>query len=263
MAIDKQQVARQFSRAAPRYDSQAGLQQRMADQVIANLTDQATGHVVDLGCGTGETLQKLAQSERALALTKFTGIDFAPGMIEVARRRSVDATWLCEDLEQTSLPSGCADVVISNAALQWCQLENALREISRLLTRPGYLVASTFGPRTLEQLQLAWQQVDPEKQHVHDFESADSIRMALTRLGFAAVTIDRQIEQLEFESPESLLASVRGLGATYADRERGQGSLTRRMLADLKQAIRETAKLGDPILLTYECLFMTAFKPTH
>src|SRR5690625_2385334 len=92
--LDKQSVARSFSRAAAQYDSAAHLQRRLGEQLSDYLPAPGdVKRVVDLGCGTGyflPALQKMYPTAQLLAC------DLAWGMVAHARQqRSVAADWLC------------------------------------------------------------------------------------------------------------------------------------------------------------------------
>ncbi|WP_201353543.1 carboxy-S-adenosyl-L-methionine synthase CmoA [Hydrogenimonas urashimensis] len=75
--------------------------------------------VVDLGSSTGLLLIELAR--RCGVEVEFIGIDNAPAMVELARKKSraleADVTFLCEDLMRYDF--GGADVVVANYTLQF------------------------------------------------------------------------------------------------------------------------------------------------
>ena len=91
--------------------------------------------VVDLGCGTGADL-----CVAALLVGnggRVVGIDLTPAMVEKARKNSALMDFNCvevleSDFEHLPLPDECADVVISNGAInlspnKTCVLNEALR----------------------------------------------------------------------------------------------------------------------------------------
>ena len=84
---DTDRQDRQWSRAAARYDDlfldpfRPGVENPLLDAIRA-IPDPASKTVADLGCGTGPLLPHLVgRFGRVVAL------DFAPGMIEQARKR--------------------------------------------------------------------------------------------------------------------------------------------------------------------------------
>ena len=99
---------------------------------------------IDLGCGRGNDLV------RAAALVgpsgSVIGLDATPQMVEAARLRT-DALPMVRvilgDLASVPLPDGCADVAVSNCAINHAPDKAAVyREIARLLAPGGRLVVS-------------------------------------------------------------------------------------------------------------------------
>lgn len=60
MAVQENNIARQFSRAAAAYDHTASIQKQIAKAGLAMLPGN-TGRVLDIGCGTGCNTWHLAQ----------------------------------------------------------------------------------------------------------------------------------------------------------------------------------------------------------
>ena len=128
-----------FDRWAPTYDAFWG--QRYVDrihelmlQTVRENRDGAPVAILDVGCGTGRLLEKAA------ALwpdTSLVGVDPAPGMIEVARKRIPNATMEAAVAEALPLPDASVDVVLSCLSLHhWKERLQGVRETARVL-RPG------------------------------------------------------------------------------------------------------------------------------
>jgi SAM-dependent methyltransferase len=100
--------------------------------------------VVDLGCGTGlSTAGWAARAERVV------GVEPAPGMLAVARRRppAPNVELRRGPGHATGLPAGGADVVTAVQAFHYMEPGATLAEVARLL-RPGgvFAAADYFGP---------------------------------------------------------------------------------------------------------------------
>lgn len=114
--------------------------------ILANV--QPGNHVVDLGCGGGLDLCLLSWmvGDRGRAV----GVDFAPSMVERARRNLVHLDLAQAEVREapadaTGLPSGWADWVVANGILNLSPDKGAIvREVARVL-RPGgrFLLAET------------------------------------------------------------------------------------------------------------------------
>jgi len=252
--IDRARVARQFSKAALTYDSAAQLQRKMGRSLIDQIEPSASGMLVDLGCGTGETLHQLKTHWPKLQLT---GVDIAPAMIEQAQTRGLDSRLLVADIEQTGLPAESANIVLSCAAMQWCDPNRAAQEVLRLLKPGGQFLMTTFVSGTLPEIREAWRRVKPDLNRVHDLVSASTWQQALTRCGFEINKLTQTRRSQTFESVDELLLQFRKLGASYAGNDRK--SLGRIEYDKFRERLCEL--VGDSPQLTYECLTVGARKP--
>lgn len=252
MTIDKTQVARQFSRAATRYDEFAIVQKEMANRLLTKIQRDAQGRLIDLGCGTGVALEQLSQQTDLL----LTGLDLAPAMLKIAEARVPQAKFVVGDLERTKLNDEAFDFVFSNASLQWCNLRNALTEMHRLLRPNGKLLLATFGNGTLIEWERAWQAVDPDRSRVHQFPDANELQNELTRAGFKSIELTATTRKFTFESVDPMIASVRKIGASYADEGRAQKKLKRQTYQQFREAL--TNRPSGKAQLSYHCFSVTA-----
>ena len=253
-AIDRQQVARQFSKAAETYDSAAELQREMGRALIEKIKLTAGGTLIDLGCGTGDALHQI---KTQWPTAKLIGVDIAPAMIEKASDRIPDARLVVADIEQTGLPEATAEVVLSCAALQWCEPSRATAEAERLLKPGGSFLMTTFIAGTLPEFREAWRRADPDMKRVHDLVSESDWRQALTDCGFEIKELKTERRCQRFDSVDQMLQQFRKLGAGYAGYDRTP--LSRADYANFRDHLCELA--GDRPSLTYECLTVLAVKP--
>ncbi len=195
--LDKRRVRRSFECAARTYDKTAVLQKQIADEMISRLdiikTRPAT--IIDVGCGTGYALRKLQKHyPKAVVI----GLDIAPAMLRQACRRR---RWfrsqplVAGDAEHCPLKDRSMDMIFCNVTLQWCDLDLALAEFSRVLKPDGLLMFSTFGPDTLKEIRHAWRQVDDDI-HVHTFIDMHDIGDAMTRNQFQTPVVDDRFKGL-------------------------------------------------------------------
>ena len=90
---------------------------------------------VDIGCGTGQSLEGLQGIASAII-----GVDPSAVMIAQARARVPHATFRIGTGEHTGLPDACADLVTIGTAFHWMDGAAAAREAARIL-QPGGLLA--------------------------------------------------------------------------------------------------------------------------
>ena len=98
--------------------------------------------VLDIGSGTG-TAAGMARGEGR----RITGLDGAPGMLEIARRQLPDVELLEADFMRLPQPDGSVDVVLAVHALLFADDRvAALREWRRVVRPGGRLSLSVPGP---------------------------------------------------------------------------------------------------------------------
>lgn len=123
------------SHGEPSYVWRTGQQRRLA--MIEELAPQlAGGAVLEVGCGLGLYLERLAaRAARAV------GVEYEPGRAAEAARRSVPASVLVAANESLPFESGSFDVVVSNEVIEHVEDDRAsAAEMVRVLRPGGRLV---------------------------------------------------------------------------------------------------------------------------
>jgi ubiquinone/menaquinone biosynthesis C-methylase UbiE len=106
-------------------------------QTVAGRLSPAAGErFLDIACGTGRVCELAAASGATVV-----GVDLAPGLIEVARRRAeergLDIEYHVGDAEQLDLPDASFDVVSSTFGLMFAPTQEAAAAELARVTRPG------------------------------------------------------------------------------------------------------------------------------
>lgn len=130
------------------YSSTSGL--TPAEQVLVDRWVQPGSEILDLGVGTGRTYNALASKA-----SRYVGVDFAPVMVDSARRNHPAGCFAVHDASDLSaFPDASFDVVMfSFNGLDYLHpLQNrrqALREIHRVLRPGGRFIFSSHNPRAV------------------------------------------------------------------------------------------------------------------
>ena len=206
----KHLVARSFGAAAATYDAVAGLQRSVGEALLGQAPGPAgIVRVIDVGAGTGYFAVALAQRYPA---AQVIALDIAEAMLEQSRTRFSGAC-VAGDAESLPFATASADLIFSNLAIQWCGCpERTFREFGRVLRPGGTLLFATFGPMTLQELRLAWAEVDPYT-HVNDFVNLARLQGALGAAGLTGPKVASLIRRIDYPDVLALMRELKGLGA--------------------------------------------------
>jgi ubiquinone/menaquinone biosynthesis C-methylase UbiE len=98
-------------------------------------------HVLDVGCGTGVFLRMCADRGATVS-----GLDAAPGLLELARERVPEADLRLADLQALPYDDGSFDVVTGFTSFFFADdMVAALREAARVARRGAPVVIQAFG----------------------------------------------------------------------------------------------------------------------
>lgn len=256
----KQDVRCAFDNAASTYDGAAHFQRLICDRLVGRLREAAPAlapaHVLDAGCGTGHGARELA---RLWPQAQVIGLDFARGMLAIARRTESPHHAVCADLEQLPLHTACIDVWFSSLALQWCDPQCAFDEARRVLRPGGLLVTATLGPETLFELRQAFDGIDRHT-HVQPLSAGARIAETLQSAGFEILVASSEPVVLFRPDVRTIMQNLREIGAaTVAARRHGMlGRRAWQTIVERYEARRTPA--GLPV--TYDALYLIAAKAT-
>lgn len=190
MRSGNESIREEYTAAAADYDRRWG---RYVDRSVGATLARAavaTGErVVDIGCGTGALLERLAREQPA---DRLTGVDLTPAMLAVARGRLPAAVAL-EAARAEYLPfrDGTFDVAISCNVLHFVPApERALGEMRRVIRPGGRIVITDWRHDFLAcRILQRWQRLTGRPHHrIH---RSTELAEALQALGFRDITLER------------------------------------------------------------------------
>jgi 2-polyprenyl-3-methyl-5-hydroxy-6-metoxy-1,4-benzoquinol methylase len=147
------------------------------------MSAQPGGKLLDVGCGSGERLEKM----RHLGWT-VSGIDFDAEAVRIARGRGLDVS--CGTIPGTWFPTETFDAVTMNHVIEHVPDPiELLKECHRILKPGGKVVLTTpnsagWGHRLFRKY---WRGLEPPR-HLHLFSPA-SIEQILRRAGFELFSV--------------------------------------------------------------------------
>ena len=177
---------------------------KMGQGLVDLLSPQASERILDVGCGTGQLTQKIAESGAAV-----TGLDRSAAMLEQARLVCPSGTFIEGDLLEFTTPDPF-DAIFSNAALHWVQPPKvASQRMYDALKPGGRLVAELGGHGNTRALLSAIQEIFessvPLVQRMWYFPSLGEYATVLESVGFEVIFSSL------FDRPTELEGGERGL----------------------------------------------------
>jgi len=221
-----------FSQAARQYDRFSGLHRDIADKLLAGVLQEASpSAALDVGCGTGYLTGRI--KERFFQ-ANVVGLDFAKGMLEVARQKNSDIFWVLADGNNLPFYDGSFDVLTSNAAYQWVEeLSRVFSEACRVLTPDGVFACTIFGYNTCYELFQSLNEASGGSLQFVRLPDQAKVRESLHVSGFKDFKIDCEKIKVEFKDMEDLTAWFKYIGAPHLPREGYLGARTLSRAADI------------------------------
>lgn len=262
-ALEKTDIAKNFSSAAKHYQLVDQLQQTVADRLLErlDLIKMSPEAVLDLGSGPGTSSAKLMKYYKKARVFE-TDISFAmlKRSAEQTRKLFSRRQRICSDAEKLAIKSDSFDLVFSNLMLQWCNnIDLVIEETSRVLRPDGLFIFSTFGPDTLMELRKSWQQVD-EDIHVNAFVDMHDIGDALIRIGLENPVMETEKITLNYKDAHDLMKELKMIGAHNINQGRRK-TLTGKNRLQNMLAHYEKWRANGRLPATYEVIYGHAWMP--
>ena len=191
---------------------------RPAQELLARVPLSGAAHVVDLGCGPGNSTELLANR---FPTAKVVGTDNSEAMLASARERLPQARFELSDIATWAPQDQAPDLIYANAALQWVPDHEQL--IPRLFAAlaPGGVLAIQMPDNREEPTHRLMRAVAAEAPWAEPIGNADRLRTLLLPLGgyydllapgAAKVDVWHTIYQHPMANAAAIVEWVRGTG---------------------------------------------------
>lgn len=198
-------IQRQFDRAALVYDEFALCQQRVCQDLLAQMKLSSPPYptVLELGCGTGVSTQALLSHFPDVHLT---AVDCSLPSLRQAQRKTRQVDYILANFEQLPFkPQAKWDLIFSNMSFQWSTDFFLLLQRLASHLQPGGQIAFTLP------LEGTFHELKPP--YRLDFLTYDHIIHSLKASGLTGIDSKLKIYQYHFHSPLSALRSLKKTGS--------------------------------------------------
>jgi len=245
-----------FSKAAQRYDQYSSLHRKIADKLLAQVAQgPRPSALLDVGCGTGYLTVK---AKELFPTSKVIGLDFAQGMLDVARLKHEDIIWIQADGNNLPFSNECFDIVVSNLAYQWAEdLSRAFCEVKRVLNTHGVLACTIFGYNTCQELFQSLRVASKGALQFVRLPDQRQISEALSISGFKDPIVSCEQIKVEFKDMYELINWFKTIGAPHLPRE---GYLGAETLFRAAKVYREQFSYLQGVGATFEVIRIYAKK---
>lgn len=282
MRPGKKTIRESFSRAARTYDSSSGLQKDVASALAAFMKGHAPAGIrtdcladvkgrihlpsaearliLDIGCGTGGLTALLSG---LYPQGSVIGCDAALGMVLRALENPgcKDANLVASDCEGLPFFENTFDCVASSLTYQWTDLALSFNEAKRVLKPGGYLIFSTLGKGTLDELRNSYLDAGAGMDFL-GYKDKEGISEELENTGLEVMAIDERIIIKKYENLRGLIRALKDTGAAPRVGERGKGLSAGAALRKAERIYSERfPSKGGGITATYDVIFASARKP--
>lgn len=168
--------------------------ERYARDLVGRAAIGPADRILDLGCGTGIVSRVLR--ERLGGTASITGLDASAPMLFKARSLAPDIDFREGNAMTLPFPDASFDLVLCQQMLQFTpDRVAALREVRRVLSPGGHLIASTWRPRSeqpfLDALcRVAERHLGPSNDRRWSLDG-EELERALVEAGFVEVQLER------------------------------------------------------------------------
>lgn len=204
---------------------------------------------------------------RAYPKARYWAVEPTARLRERSRRAMAAPWWSPRRWSESAGEVGSPDEIAPGSAqLVWANMmlqavvdpAELMRQWHRLLEVDGFVMFSCLGPGSLRSLSDLYAKLGWDAP-LADFVDMHDLGDMLLHAGFADPVMDQEVLTLSWDSPEALLAELRGLGVN-ASPHRFAGLRTPGWRKRLVSSLQQMAKTDGRIHLDFEVAYGHAFK---
>ncbi len=248
MIPDKKLIEQRFAKAAHTYEQQAGIQQIVADRLLAMLDQalvQEPNSILEIGCCTGlftaKIIKRFQSIERLIATDLVAA--FEPMIQKKLAVLGKRGRFISSDIETLEIDVQY-ELILSSSTFHWIyDLQALLKKLRNHLSLNGHLAFSLYGSSNLKEIRTLTGIGLP----YHPFSSLhDQISQH-----FEIIAAEEATETLWFKNPMSVLKHIRQTGVNAVGSKVWTKSQLKKFIEEYEQLF--ASDLGVP--LTYHPMY--------
>ncbi len=264
-----------YSRTAQSYERCGGETfEALAGPVVHRAGLKPGDKVIDVACGIG--IPSIAVARKVGLTGHVTGIDIAPGMIEIARQRAArlglqNVSFREADAESLPFPDESFDAGISTMGLiHTADRNKALQEMFRVVRKNGVLALSVWSTpeRTVglaimaKTIREAWPSaVVPGAPTWFDLGEEGILDALLAETGFAHITVERIPAVMELQSSDEYWERCLGISGKLQMLLGSVPPDVARTIEGRAKAAAESFRISGTIRIPNEAIVASAQRP--
>lgn len=263
--FDRARLAARRQKIAARFADYDFLRRRVSSDLQSRLDDTSRifERALELGAADGSLAAALLSSGK---IKSALVADTAPAFLEQAAARGLETRRV--DEESLSFGTEEFDLVLAPLTLHWVNdLPGALVQIRRALKPDGLFLGALFGAGTLSELREVLAEAETElagglSPRLSPLPGLRDMAGLLQRAGFALPVADRDRVTVRYNSPESLLADLKGMGERAAFAPGTGRALPRRVLGRAVELYRQRFSDADGrVRASFEIVHLSGWAP--
>lgn len=240
--VDKTLVCDRFASASLSYETEAEVQMKVADTIMAaalpELTDTAGKKIIEVGSGTGVLTRKYQPEFSNSHLQLW---DLAPSEVAALNGNIIDIGNCDAELEIRRLPDASVNILFSSSTIQWFNSPRRfLEEVVRILSPGGKAFISCYIEGTVPEISRL-DGVSP----MHYPQLDDK----LSQLPSSECETFTQEFEITFDTAAGALAHMRATGVNSLARNTMPISVTRRLMQMLTVDGRAVLKFNTKFII--------------
>ncbi|WP_184542250.1 class I SAM-dependent methyltransferase [Mucilaginibacter sp. FT3.2] len=213
----------------------------ITDRLFQLLSTQTGGMYLDIGCGTGNYTIALANKG-----INFYGVEPSVEMLDIARLKSMEVTWLLGPAEGIPVPDNFFDGSIATLTIHhWTELGIAFAEFYRVLKSGSPMIIFTADPQQMSGYWLNYYFPNMMARSVAQMPGLDMIAAAAIGAGFSVIDTEKYF--IGDDLQDLFLYSGKNNPSLYLDEGVRKGISSFASLASREEVEQGILKLKDDI----------------